>query len=268
MSAVERLLRRERALTAAALALLTALAWIYLWRAAGMGMTALHTAQVALFPHLQAKSWPGMSSMSFAWGTASAMWWVMMIAMMTPTAAPLVLLYGRVLRHAQSDGRRGAAYAPPIFLVAGYLAAWLGFSVAAAALQRALELAGLLSSMLSSSSAGLSVTVLTGAGLYELSSLKGACLKHCRGPVEFLTRHWRPGRRGAFAMGVKHGAWCVGCCWMLMALLFVGGLMNLAWIALLALLVLVEKLAPKGPIVSKIGGVVLLLWAAATALVR
>lgn len=109
--------------------------------------------------------------------------------------------------------------------------------------------------------------ILAAAGMYQLSPLKHSCLAHCRGPVEFLTRHWRPGRLGGFAMGVRHGTWCLGCCWMLMALLFVGGVMNLAWIALLALLVLIEKLAPAGPLVGKISGIVLLLWAAATAIV-
>jgi predicted metal-binding membrane protein len=118
--------------------------------------------------------------------------------------------------------------------------------------------------MLWSRSAALSATVLAAAGLYQLSPFKGACLRHCRGPVEFLTRRWRPGRFGAFVMGVEHGAWCVGCCWMLMALLFVGGLMNFAWIAVLTFLVLVEKLVPAGPVVSKISGGVLLAWAVAT----
>lgn len=266
MSVVERLLRRERAVMAAGLAVLTALAWVYLWRGAGMGVAAFDMTAVALFPHLQAESMPVMEPMPFAWAIAIAMWWVMMIAVMTPSAAPFVLLYGRVLRHAKAGGLRGA-YAPSIFLAAGYLAVWLGFSVAAAALQRTLESAGFISAMmLWSKSAALSAAVLAAAGLYELSPLKGVCLKHCRGPVEFLTRYWRPGRLGAFVMGLKHGAWCVGCCWMLMGLLFVGGLMNLAWIAVLTLLVLVEKLAPAGPVVSKISGAILLAWAVATVL--
>jgi predicted metal-binding membrane protein len=265
VSAVEQVLRRERAVIAAGLAALTVLAWIYLWRGAGTDMAGLAMTTVALFPHLQAEPMPGMEAMPFAWATAVAMWWVMMIAMMTPSAAPFILLYGRVLRHAEAQETRDRAYAPSAFLVAGYLAGWLGFSVVAAALQRALEPAGLISPMmLWSRSAALSAAVLAAAGLYQLSPLKGACLRQCRGPVEFLTRRWRPGRFGAFAMGVEHGAWCVGCCWMLMTLLFVGGLMNFAWIAALTFLVLVEKLTPAGPIVSRISGVVLLGWAAAT----
>lgn len=265
MSAVERLLRRERRVVAAGLAALTVLAWVYLWRGAGTDMAALDMTTVALFPHLQAEPMSGMQAMPFAWTNAVAMWWVMMIAMMTPSAAPFILLYGRVLRHAKAGAPRDRAYAPSIFLAAGYLAVWLGFSVVAAALQSALEPAGLISPMmLWSKSAALSATVLAAAGLYQLSPLKGACLRRCRGPVEFLTRRWRPGRFGAFVMGVEHGAWCVGCCWMLMALLFVGGLMNIAWIAVLTFLVLVEKLTPAGPVVSRISGIVLLGWSAAT----
>jgi predicted metal-binding membrane protein len=185
----------------------------------------------------------------------------------------MVLLYGRVLRHARANASPGSAsartvYAPSTFLLAGYLAVWLAFSIAAAALQRVLAPAGLISATTWwSRSAALSAVVLGAAGLYQLSPFKYRCLTHCRGPVHFLTQHWRPGRLGAFAMGLRHGAWCVGCCWMLMALLFVGGLMNLAWIALLTLLVLVEKLAPAGPLVGKVAGVVLLAWAVATVVV-
>jgi predicted metal-binding membrane protein len=205
---------------------------------------------------------------------------------MTPSAAPLVLLYGRVLRHygLRESGRDGgdapaaaasddparaqSAYAPSAVLVLGYLAVWLAFSVAAATLQLALQHAGVVSlSLLSSKSAALSAAVLLAAGIYQLSPLKHACLKHCRGPVEFLTRHWRPGIGGALSMGVGHGAWCVGCCWMLMALLFVGGVMNLAWVALLALLVLAEKAAPAGPAIGRIVGAALIAWGLATLVV-
>jgi predicted metal-binding membrane protein len=233
-------------------------------------MSALDMTRLALFPHLQAEPMPmmDMEPTHFIWALAIVMWWVMMVAMMLPSAAPLVLLYGRVLRQTRSDTRPGAAYAPTAVLAAGYLVVWLAFSIAAATLQSLLEPVGLLSAtMWWSSSATLSTVVLAAAGLYQLSPLKHACLVQCRGPVGFLMQHWRPGRLGAFVMGVRHGASCVGCCWMLMALLFVGGVMNLAWIALLAILVLVEKLTPAGPLVGRISGVVLLIWAAATALV-
>jgi predicted metal-binding membrane protein len=267
--AVERVLRHERAVVAAGIVALTALAWIYVVSGAGTGMPAREMTRLTLFPHLAEQPMHDMMApMPMAWTTAIGMWWVMMIAMMTPSAAPLVLLYGRVLRH-HGEATSTPAYAPSIYLVAGYLAVWLAFSIVAAALEQLLQPSGLASaSMLWSKSALLSAALLAAAGLYQLSPLKAACLRHCRGPVEFLTRHWRPGRLGAFAMGLRHGAWCVGCCWLLMALLFVGGVMNLAWIAALTILVLVEKLAPAGALVSRIAGVVLLAWAVATVIVQ
>ena len=263
MTGIEGVLRRERAVIAAALAAVVALAWIYLWRGAGMGMSATDMTTLSLFPHQQADV---MGEMGSSWPVVVAMWWVMMVAMMTPSAAPLVLLYGRVLRHHSAAGE--IAYVSPLFVVAGYLAVWLVFSLGAAALQEALLDAGLISAMmLWSKSALLSAAVLAAAGVYQLSPFKQACLTQCRGPVQFLTRHWRPGRIGALVMGVRHGAFCVGCCWLLMALLFVGGVMNLVWIAALTLAVLVEKLSPAGRTVGKLSGVLLIFWAVATLLV-
>jgi predicted metal-binding membrane protein len=260
---VENFLRREQAVIAAALAAIVVLAWVYLWQGAGMGMSAIDMTALSLFPHLQADV-PG--EMESAWAIVAAMWWVMMIAMMTPSAAPFVLLYGLVLRRHSATGHN--AYVPSAFLLGGYLVVWLVFSMCAATLQQALQPEGLISAMmLWSKSATLSATVLTAAGLYQLSPLKRACLTRCRGPVQFLTRYWRPGRIGAFVMGVQHGAFCVGCCWMLMALLFVGGVMNLVWVAMLTLVVLIEKLSPAGPSIGKLSGVVLITWAVATLLV-
>jgi predicted metal-binding membrane protein len=228
-------------------------------------MSALDMTRLALFPHLQPEPMPGMAMPVVAWVTVVAMWWIMMIAMMTPSAAPFILLYGRVLRHASAEARTRTAYGPPFLLAVGYLIAWLAFSAIAATLQSALQSAELISSMvLSSKHAALSAAVLIGAGVYQWSPLKHACLHRCRTPVEFLTQHFRPGRIGALTMGARHGIWCVGCCWMLMALLFVGGVMNLAWIGLIAVLVLAEKVAPTGVAIGRAAGVVLVLWGAAT----
>lgn len=259
MSAVETVLRRERAVIALGMAALAALGWLYLLSGAGMGMPAPRMTVLALFPHLQ----PGLSGdMRPVWPIVAAMWWVMMIAMMTPSAAPLVLLYGRVLRH---HAGQASAYGSSVLLLAGYLAVWAAFALAAAALQMLLETAGLISTMmLWSKSAVLSASVLALAGAYQLSPLKQACLAQCRGPVDFLTRYWRQGRLGAFLIGLRHGAFCVGCCWLLMTLLFVGGVMNLAWIAALSILVLAEKTAPAGAAIGRISGLVLLAWAGAT----
>jgi predicted metal-binding membrane protein len=260
---VEHILRRERVIVAAGLAVMVLLAWAYIWQGAGMGMSAVDMTSLSLFPHLQGEMAGEMES---AWPVIIAMWWVMMMAMMLPSAAPFVLLYGRVLRHHAATIE--SAYVPSLFLTVGYLVIWLVFSFGAAALQKALQPASLISDMmLWSKSALLSATVLAAAGIYQLSPLKQACLAQCRSPVQFLTQYWRPGRIGAFLMGVRHGAYCVGCCWMLMALLFVGGVMNLVWIAALSLLVLIEKLSPAGQIIGKLSGVLLLIWSVATLLV-
>jgi predicted metal-binding membrane protein len=265
---LEKVLRRDRAILATALISLTLLAWFYLWHGAGMGMTALAMTKLALFPHLLAEPMSGMAMPPIAWLTVVAMWWVMMIAMMMPSAAPLIFLYGRIMRHAAAQDSTATLFVPTGFIVAGYLLVWLAFSVVAAVLQWVLQRAGFISPMmLWSQSALLSASVLILAGIYQLSPLKHACLKHCRGPVQFLTQHMRKGSLGALRMGLEHGAWCVGCCWMLMALLFVGGVMNLVWIALLAVLVLVEKLAPRGAIVGRIIGGVLMAWGVATMMV-
>jgi predicted metal-binding membrane protein len=266
VSSIESVARRERAVVAVALAVLTLLAWAYIWRGAGMGMTALQMTSVALFPHTQPETMLGMQMPPITWLTVVAMWWIMMIAMMTPSVTPLLLLYARALRHSRESGRgdavRGASIAA---LAAGYLGIWLVFSIAAATVQLLLQRAALISDMMLWSRSGLlSAVVLAAAGVYQWSAAKRVCLSRCRSPFELLTRYWRPGAVGSFAMGARHGVWCVGCCWTLMALLFVGGVMNVVWIALLALLVLVERTAPFGLAASKFAGGLLIVWSIAT----
>lgn len=256
-------LGRERVITLLGMAALVAVCWFYLWTGAGTGMSALEMTTVALFPHRLADD-PG--SMEPSLPTVIVMWWVMMIAMMTPGAAPLVMLYRRVLRH-RGNGEAGSAFTS-VSLLAGYLAAWLAFSIGAAWLQALLQPAGLISAMmLWSKSAALSAFVLALAGLYQFSPLKRACLRQCRAPAAFLVAHWRPGVAGSFLLGARHGAYCVGCCWLLMALLFVGGVMNVVWIAALSLFVFAEKILPGGERVGRALGVVLIVWAGATLLV-
>ncbi|MGZ2747832.1 DUF2182 domain-containing protein [Burkholderia stagnalis] len=263
MIGIDTFVRHERAITLLGIAAVVALAWGYLWTGAGMGMSARDMTAVALFPHRLPR---GIGGMDPPLATVIVMWWTMMIAMMTPGAAPLILLYRRVLRHHGAAGR--AAAVPSLALLAGYLAAWLVFSIGAAWLQKALQPTGLVSSMmLWSKSALLSAIVLATAGIYQLSPLKHACLAHCRSPVRFLTAHWRPGVAGSFMLGARHGLYCVGCCWLLMALLFVGGVMNLVWIAALSVVVFVEKVLPGGERIGRSLGVVLIAWAGATLLV-
>ncbi|HZT56180.1 MAG TPA: DUF2182 domain-containing protein [Burkholderiaceae bacterium] len=260
MSVLEAALRREQVVLSLGMAAVVGLAAVYVWDGAGMGMPAWDMTTASLFPHRQ-RNVPG--DMGGSWWLVISMWWVMMIAMMTPGAAPLVLLHGRVLMRAGTPAPRVAASSA--LLLAGYLLAWLGFSVLAAALQKALQPAGLLSGMMWwSRSAGLSATLLVAAGLYQWSPWKRTCLSQCRNPVMFLTAHGRAGLWGAFVLGVRHGAYCVGCCGMLMALLFVGGVMNVVWIAALTVLVLCEKLMPQGAWIGRATGAVLMVWAAAT----
>jgi predicted metal-binding membrane protein len=280
--AFERLLKRDRVITLAGLTALCALAWLYIVTGAGLGMSAWEMTTLALFPHQHARdvmpSMPGMdmgatAPMWMAWGFATwalmiAMWWIMMIAMMTPSATPTILLYARVHRHALVQGQIQDKLAPTGAFAAGYLLVWLGFAAAAATLHWALERAGLVSAMMmGSQSRLLSGAVLITAGLYQLSPLKNICLAHCRTPTSFLSRHWRPRALGALRLGAMHGGYCVGCCWLLMALLFVGGVMNLTWIAALAILVLIEKVLPPGQWVGRGVGIALIVWGVATLVV-
>jgi predicted metal-binding membrane protein len=265
MTLIESVLRRQRGIAIAGLALVSIAAWAFVLSGSGTGMSIGAMSTWHFPPPMDRPAMAGAWPPTW-WLLIVAMWWVMMVAMMIPSAAPLVLLYGRVLRHRAAQD--APAYAPSLFVLAGYLSAWLAFSLGAAALQEALQDADRISAMmLWSKSAELSATVLAAAGLYQLSPLKHACLAQCRSPAQFLARHWRPGRGGAFRLGALHGAYCVGCCWLLMALLFVGGVMNLLWIAALTAVVLLEKLSRSGERVGRVLGVILLGWAAATLLV-
>lgn len=281
---MERLLRRDRIITLTGLTALCTLAWTYLFSGAGTGMRAWDMARFVLFPHQLAEAAASGSMMSMpmdggpmdpvaaawppvTWLVMVAMWWSMMIAMMAPSAAPTILLYVRVYRHAEAQGSVDKL-APAGAFAAGYLLVWLGFSILATALQWELTRLGILTEMtMASRSAYLSASVLLLAGLYQFSPLKDRCLTHCRAPASFLSQHWRPGAAGALRLGALHGAYCVGCCGLLMALLFVGGVMNMIWIAILAVLVLAEKLSPGGRWIGLATGMLLCLWAVSTVLV-
>jgi predicted metal-binding membrane protein len=188
-----------------------------------------------------------------------AMWAVMMTGMMLPSAAPLVLLYGVVARRSAPDAAGLRIYA----LAAGYLVVWALFSLAATALQRALAALLLLSPMMEVTSARAAAALLLVAGLYQLTPIKHACLRTCQSPLGFLMGRWRNGSAGAFRMGLEHGAYCVGCCWALMLLLFAGGVMNLIVIAALTAFVAFEKLTRVGAAGTRVAGVLLMaaaLW--------
>ena len=185
-----------------------------------------------------------------------SMWAAMMIAMMLPSALPTILIFHRAARNdpqVRSPSRRMLSFA------AGYIVAWSGFGVGASLLQWGLAKAALLSPMMVSASPWLGGAILVVAGVYQWTPLKYACLRHCRSPLAFLAEHWRPGMPGALQLGLRHGFYCVGCCWALMLLLFVGGVMSLLWIAGITAFVLLEKLAPHGVQGGRLSGLALVL---------
>ena len=256
-SLIEAILKRDRLLVAAGLAALVLLSWVYMFYLAqgmrGMGEMGAMAGAGVLTP----------------WGPVDfvlmfLMWAVMMVAMMVPSAAPLLLAFAAVHRRRRERGSPQAA-TPPVIVptgvfLAGYLLVWSGFSLAATLAQWALHSAALLSPMMTSASPLLGGSLLLVAGAFQWTPLKSACLRHCRTPMGFLTTDWREGYRGALGMGLRHGAWCLGCCWALMGLLFVMGVMNLLWIGALAALVLAEKVVPAGHWIGRIAGLALLAW--------
>src|SRR6188474_65776 len=259
-SALERLLARDRRLIAVALAALVVLAWGYLLV---LSKQMSDDASMASMPGMRAMAnMPDLSGVTAGAAQAIAltvlMWWTMMIGMMVPSAAPMILLFGNVQR------RQLAAESPRLrvaLFTAGYLAIWAAFSVLAAVAQLALTKLALLAPLDLTVTAWLGAVLVALAGVYQLTPLKNACLRRCRSPAEFLSSHWRRGNAGAFRMGIEHGLYCVGCCWLLMSLLFVVGVMNLVWVAVIAAFVLIEKLVPQGETTAKINGVALLALA-------
>jgi predicted metal-binding membrane protein len=243
------LLRHDRTLVLAGLAGVIALAWVWLFMGAGLHMDEMDMGGGQIM--LMAPPWTAGYAV-----TIFVMWIVMMAAMMLPSAAPAILLVAALARQ---RGERHAIASSWQFAL-GYLAIWGAFSLVATGLQFALDRAGLLSETMASGSVVLAALLLIAAGVYQWTPWKEACLRQCRSPIDFLTRYWRQGAFGPVRAGAWHGAFCLGCCWMLMALLFVGGLMNMFWIAGLALLVLVEKLFPFGRRVSQVTGAALIGW--------
>lgn len=252
---LDRAIRHDRLLMASCLLTIVLLSWAYLLGGAG----TMREMGDMLMPM---SDWPW----SIEHGILMfVMWLAMMVAMMLPSAAPMILLYTTIARRSQSSG---AAPSAPALFALGYMLIWSMFSLASVFTQFFLEGAALLSPMMESSSAILSGIFLIAAGIYQLTPLKQSCLRQCRSPLDFLSMHWRLGKRGALAMGVRHGIYCLGCCWGIMLLLFVGGVMNLIWVAALAAFVLVEKLAPGGQRLGRAAGVLLVVSGIALLLIR
>lgn len=277
-SPLESVLKRDRQVVLLALGVVILISWGWVLAGAGMGTSALEMTRMTLLPAGLGEGEPmattsepgaGMAAMAMqpaAWGSGYAllmffMWWIMMVAMMLPGAAPMILLYAMVARKRVKEN----PHLRTVVFALSYLLVWAGFSMVATTAQWGLERSGLVSSMMASTSAVLGGTILIAAGLWQLTPIKQACLRHCRSPIFFIAHHWRPGVGGAFRMGLEHGAYCTGCCWFLMALLFVGGVMNLLWIGGLALFVLLEKVVPAGHAVARASGVLLVLAGSALA---
>lgn len=252
-----RLYRRERMIALGGLLGVAGLAWLYLWwdaaRMDAMPMPA--GSSMGDMADNMAAAMPAMAAAA-PWGAEAlllyfAMWAIMMVGMMLPSAAPAILMYGAMVR---KNRERGTALPTLWVFAAGYLAVWTGFSALAALLHAWFESIALVTPMMVSASAWLSGGLLVAAGLYQWLPAKRACLEKCRAPLQFFMFRWRAGASGAFRMGAEHGLFCLGCCWALMLLLFVAGVMNLLWIALIAAYVFVEKLLPAGPLVGRLAG--------------
>jgi predicted metal-binding membrane protein len=244
--AVERLLRRDRLVVLGGLVTVTLLAWAYL-----VILTLRMDAGESMASMAMLEPWSALDA-----GLMFVMWAVMMVGMMMPSATPMVLLYARVLRSRSGDAE---PLVPTGAFLGGYLTVWIVFSAAATTLQWILEQAALLSPMMVSTSPKFGGIILIAAAAYQWTPLKDTCLRHCRSPIWFLSTHWRHGIGGAYLMGIHHGAYCVGCCWILMALLFVGGVMNLLCVAAITIFVLIEKLAPFGRRLGRAGAALLAL---------
>lgn len=246
----ETVLRRDRIIVLAGLIGIIVLAWIYLlWDAAQMMPAPMDMSMPMDMPMPQAVAPP---SLLIKFSTAFAMWALMMAGMMLPSAAPTILLYAGIAR---KNRQQQQIFPATSIFVTGYLLCWTAFSAAAAILQVILSEMALLSPMLVSVNAVMSGALLTVAGVYQWLPIKDKCLQICRSPLAFVTMRWRPGNLGAFRMGLENGVFCVGCCWPLMLLLFVAGVMNLLWVAVITAFIFIEKLLPHGKLTSRFAGI-------------
>lgn len=243
---LEAVLRRDRLVVTGGLLTLAGLAWAYI------------AHQAAVMPAHLGMAMPQATPWSVGQATGLViMWIVMMIAMMLPSVTPVILLFGGVTRRRRVQGVLAASVS--VFAL-GYLLAWTAFAVLAAMGQSLLHSAALLSPTMASRNSLFGGGLLMLAGVYQWLPVKGACLSHCRSPLGFFTTEWREGVSGALVMGFRHGSYCVGCCWALMALLFVAGVMNLLWVVAIAGFVLAEKVAPNGRLLGRITGALLAGW--------
>ncbi len=243
----------NRALAVAALTAVAAISWLLLWKSAAL-MTEMR-GQGLLFDLMMAMMYPQAAPLYLL--AASLMWTVMMLAMMTPAVLPLVATFWNMKRNGTPrQTSHGVAFA------ASYLFVWCAFGVLLSMTQWLLHRGAVLSTHLLAASPALGANFLISAGLYQLTPVKAACLRHCQNPMSFLLAHWRDGWRGALRMGFKHGFYCLGCCWALMLLMFVGGVMSVGVMALISVFILAERLLPPSRWTSYLPGMILVAWGA------
>lgn len=235
--------KRDRVVVLSSLAAVTMLSWAYLW---DIAHDPIAMCMVNMRP------WT-VGDLSALFG----MWAIMMIAMMIPAASPMILAFAGVNRARREQSLSCVSTSA---FVLGYVGSWTIFSLAATLAQEALHSAALLSSMGTSTSNTVGGALLAGTGVFQFTPLKSTCLRHCRSPLGFILTEWRDGPLGALQMGLRHGLYCVGCCWLLMGLLFVAGVMNLWWVAAIAGFVLLEKVASAGLRIERITGLLLVVW--------
>ena len=252
-------LRRDRVVVVLALTFLTVLAWSYLlWLSADMNMGGMDMTGLRMIPSGMGFMMPAdMPWQALEFVLVFAMWIVMMVGMMTPSATPMFLTYARIGRQIEALSRPLAA---TVWFAVGYFLVWVGFALLATLLQWALDRSALLDFTMTTTSSVLGGLLFVSAGLYQWTSLNELCLAQCQRPFEFVMRHggYRRDARGSVMLGLRHGAYCVGCCWTLMALLLVGGVMNLLWIVLLALLAFLERVPSMGRLIARLAGIVLI----------
>ena len=246
---------RDRVIIIVAIVIITCVSWMYLFNLSGdMDEMSSLESTTGL-----SRAMPNMVPWGFSdWISMFVMWFVMMVGMMVPTASPMILMFSTVNQRKKEQNQPFVATA--IFL-SGYVLVWLGFSIGATATNWILHSNTLLSGIMGESTNNLfGGVLLISAGVFQWTPIKKACLNNCRTPMGFLMTEWKNGFYGALKMGLNHGIYCLGCCWLLMALLFVLGVMNLLWIAVLTTIVLFEKVAPKGNWVSRLTGIGFAVW--------
>lgn len=246
---IEAAIKRDQMIVLVGLVGVSVLAWTYMLYLA-WDMKNMDVGMKVAMP--QMLSWGALDLV-----LTFVMWAVMMVAMMVPSVSPMVLLFATINRKRRAEQ---SPFVPTSVFLLGYLVIWTGFSAIATSAQWGLHSAALLSPMMVSTSPIFGGVLLVAAGIFQWTPLKHVCLKHCRSPLEFLMKDWREGTRGALIMGLRHGSFCVGCCWALMGLLFVAGVMNLLWVATIAAFVLIEKVFPVGHWVDRLAGLGLIGW--------